>query len=67
MEDRWHAAALARAKKLPDLHEYLDPPRTRRLSKQEAAERRAAFEAAKAASDRIPVRPARKGVNGVSG
>lgn len=56
----WESAYLTRVKKFPDLAGWLDPPRTRRLTPQQAADRRAEFLAAKQASDRVPVRPASK-------
>lgn len=57
----WEAAYLQRVEKMPSVQEWLDPPRTKRLTPDEVKERRAGFEAAKAASDRIPVKPRTKG------
>jgi hypothetical protein len=67
--DAWHArrhdrraeaygqAALSRTdRKLPALKDWLDPPRTRKVSPDRAAELDEAFRRAKEISDRVPVR-----------
>jgi hypothetical protein len=45
-------------RKVPTLEVWLDPPRTKRLTPDQAEQARADFEAAKAISDRVPVRRA---------
>ena len=45
-----------RAKKIPPLNEFLDPPRTKPLTPEQVRERKSSFFAAKEASDRVPVR-----------
>jgi hypothetical protein len=58
----WEGAYLARVKEMPKLDKWLDPPRTRRLSPEQAAEHRREFLAAVAASDKVPVkRPSSSG------
>jgi len=52
----WESAYLGRVKEFPELAKWLDPPRTRRLSPEEAQERKAAFHDAVEASNKVPVR-----------
>ena len=52
----WESAYLGRVKEFPELAKWLDPPRTRRLSPEEAQERKAAFRDAVEASNKVPVR-----------
>jgi hypothetical protein len=60
----WEAAYLHRVKKLPDLPGWLDPPRTRRLTPEQAEQARRDFEASVAASSSVPIqRPTRREVD----
>ena len=52
MWQNWHLALLMRQKTLPSLANFLDPPRTKDLSPEEAKERKAEFDQMKNALPR---------------